>query len=234
MQGILFDLDGTLLDIDLRSFIGRYFIALSNAMRRIGPQHGTGESLMRAVHEATEAMMLPHPGTTNQERFNQEFERLTGVDLNEYRDVFDQFYDEEFPALRDGYGPMRGAHTALQTSRELGLRIAVATNPLFPRRAVEHRLAWAGLDGFEFDVVTSYETMHACKPYAEYFRQTAEALGVEPTSCLMVGDDRVLDLPASDVGMKTYYVGTDPDAPADYRGDLETLAITLPFLIERR
>lgn len=234
MRGILFDLDRTLLDIDLRSFLGRYFSALSETMSRIDPPRANGESLMSAVHSATETMMLPHPGSSNRDVFNVEFERLTGVDLDDHRELFDRFYDEEFPGLGDGYGPMPGARAALQASRDLGLRVAVATNPIFPRRAVEHRLAWAGFASVEFDLITSYETMRACKPYGEYFRQTADELGLEPSECLMVGDDRALDLPAADVGMRTYYVGPDADAPAHYRGDLTTLAATLELIVAGR
>ncbi len=32
-------------------------------------------------------------------------------------------------------------------------------------------------------------------------------LGVAPATCLMVGDDRALDMPAADLGMRTFYVG---------------------------
>jgi FMN phosphatase YigB (HAD superfamily) len=79
--------------------------------------------------------------------------------------------------------------------------------------------------------VTTYEHMEACKPDPAYFRQTARLLGVAPADCMMVGDDRSLDMPAADIGMATYYVGCDPDAVADYRGDLDALAELLPRLI---
>jgi FMN phosphatase YigB (HAD superfamily) len=117
------------------------------------------------------------------------------------------------------------------TALELGLAVGIATNPIFPRIAVEHRLSWAGLGDLEFGVVTAYEEMYACKPHPDYYRQTATMLGVSPTECLMVGDDRALDMPAADVGMRTFYVGDDPDAPADLRGDLEGLAELLPRLL---
>jgi HAD superfamily hydrolase (TIGR01549 family) len=116
-------------------------------------------------------------------------------------------------------------------ARNLGLRVAVATNPIFPRIAVDHRIAWAGLDGIDFDLVTTYEHMRACKPQADYFVQVADELDVDPAECLMVGDDPRLDMPAADVGMRTFYVGSGNRVAADYRGTLTDLAALLPRLV---
>ena len=231
MRGILFDLDGTLLDIDLRTFLARYFDALSGALGRLANADAGLDGAMRAVDSATQAMMRPHPGQTNREVFNAEFERITSIRLDDHWDVFERFYAEEFPGLGEGYGPMSGALRAVETALGLGLKVAVATNPIFPRAAVEHRIAWAGLEAVDFAAVTSYEWMYACKPYGAYYRQTAEAIGLDPAECLMVGDDAALDLPAADVGMRTYYVGDAEDTSADYTGDLETLADLLPRMV---
>ena len=233
MRGILLDLDGTLLDIDLSSFLGRYFDALSRTLLSLGTQIDSADEAQRAVHVATEAMMRPHTGLTNREVFNAEFKAVTGIDLNDHAEVFERFYAEEFPLMGDGYGPAPGAHELIGAALNAGLRIAIATNPIFPRQAVIHRMDWAGLDPTDFEVITSYETMEACKPHGAYFTQTAHALGVEPQECLMVGDDRVLDLAAADVGMRTYYVGNHSDACADFHGDLVALARLLPQLVER-
>lgn len=231
LRGILFDLDGTLLDIDLSSFLGRYFAALSKTLTSLKGAAIPGDAAIRAVHVATESMMRPHAGLTNREVFDAEFARLTGIALSEHREVFEHFYAEEFPLLGDGYGPTSGAHDVVAAARAAGLKIALATNPIFPRQAVIHRMDWAGLDHASFDVVTSYEAMEACKPHGPYFLQTARALGIDPRECLMVGDDRVLDLAAADVGMRTYYVGHHPDTTADYAGDLYSLTRLLPQLL---
>lgn len=230
MRAILFDLDGTLLDLDLSAFLKRYFIALDAASAELAGRCAPG-TFMPALHAAVGAMMEPHPGRTNRDVFYEDLYTRTGVDLNTHWPVYERFYRDVFPTLADTAAPAKGARTAVTTALGSGLKVAIATNPIFPRAAVEHRLAWAGLGDLTFPVVTTYEDMVACKPHADYYRQIADLLGVAPHECLMVGDDRVLDMPAADVGMRTFYVGTDEAAPADLRGDLDELAELLPRLI---
>ncbi len=229
MRAILFDLDGTLLDIDLESFLHRYFTELESAASALSPQ-GDGASILRAIKDATTAMMGKHDGLTNQETFYADLLERTGIDLEVHWDTFGRFYEKVFPTLGSDCRPAKGARQAVETALSHGLKVAIATNPIFPRVAVDERLSWAGLTDLGLEVVTSYETMYACKPHPEYFRQTAGMVGVAPADCLMVGDDRFLDMPAADTGMRTFYVGADPKAAADYRGDLNALHELIPRL----
>lgn len=220
MQGVLFDLDGTLLDIDLQDFLGRYFEALAVVLVGITGDRTSADDALLAVNEATYAMMLPHTGMLNSEVFFNEFERLAGFDLLAHSAELDRFYAQEFPRLRAEARPGAGARQALDAARSAGCKIAIATNPIFPLAAIEHRMRWAGIDPEEVDAVTSFEIMGATKPHPAYFKQTAAMLGLDPRECIMIGDDRILDMAAADVGMRTYYVGPQDDATCDYRGDL--------------
>jgi len=225
MRGILFDLDGTLLDLDLDAFLRRYFRALESSVSGQFP----GIEVMPAVMASTAAMQRSHPGLTNRQVFNADFLARTGIDLADHWHVFEAFYREVFPTLGDGCRPAPGAREAIEAARSLGFSVAIATQPIFPVIAIEHRLAWAGLADVSFDAITTYETMLACKPQPAYFEQAAAMIGRAPGECLMVGDDRTNDMSASAVGMRTYYVGADASAEADHRGSLEEL----PALFER-
>lgn len=231
MRAVLFDLDGTLLDLDLGVFLDRYFAALERAAAPLLPHVRGNTVVMPAIHAAVRAMMLPHQGETNESVFYRQFHALTGVDLSIHWPVFGEFYANVFPTLGDSAAPTAGARRAVSTALDLGLKVAIATNPIFPREAVDCRLAWAGLADVPVHLITTYEIMEACKPHADYYLQTARLLDVAPGECLMVGDDRALDLPAADVGMLTFYVGDDVDAAADMHGDLEALADLLPRLV---
>ncbi|GAB4275210.1 MAG: HAD family hydrolase [Coriobacteriia bacterium] len=217
IQAVLFDLDGTLLSIDIDRFMQRYFNALSDFLA--AQAHGNG--LMEAVMSGTQAMLAPHPGRTNREVFHDVFSRLTGIPDNEQETLFKQFYDGPFDALRDDAGPAPGAREAYQAARRAGLKVVVATNPLFPLVAIEKRIAWAGFSPAEFDHVTCYENSTAVKPHTDYFLGICEAVDTAPAGCLMVGDDPELDMPAADCGMRTYLVGDGP-APGRKASDLSS------------
>lgn len=235
LAGILFDLDGTLLDIDIDGFLGDYFGALGPVVADVlgdGVDQAVG---LRAVMESTSAMVEPHAGRTNRAVFNARFHELTGVDLDleEFALPFERFYAEVFPTLRKAIGPREGARQVVESALDLGLKVAIATNPIFPMSAIRERMRWATLDDLAVHTVTSYEVMHATKPHPAYFLETAELIGAEASKCLMVGDDRVLDMGAADVGMRTFYVGRAPRPASDYSGDLLELAALLPRLVER-
>jgi FMN phosphatase YigB (HAD superfamily) len=84
------------------------------------------------------------------------------------------------------------------------LRVALATNPVFPRAMIDVRACWAGLDLGRFALVTSADEMRWCKPRPEYYREIAARLDVDPRACLMVGNDVAMDLaPAARAGMRT-------------------------------
>jgi FMN phosphatase YigB (HAD superfamily) len=224
MRGVLFDLDGTLLGVEVDEFLRRYFRALSEAVAPRFPDI----DLVGAVLASTAVMQSPHPGITNRDVFFRDFRDRTGVDLVEQWPVFEAFYRDVFPTLGTDYRPVPGGREAIACARSMGWKVAIATQPIFPLLAIRHRLAWAGLADVEFDAITTYEVMTACKPEPSYFAQVCSMIGCAPADCVMVGDDAGADMPAAALGIGTFYVGTG-NAAADGRGALTDL----PALFER-
>ncbi|MDZ4170352.1 MAG: HAD family hydrolase [Coriobacteriia bacterium] len=223
IHAVLFDLDGTLLDIDLQGFLREYFALLGPELARL--VHTDEKTALEAVMQATAAMCEPHVGRTNRSVFEEHFLKLTGADLADpvTRSTLATFYESSFPSLKAGNGPRDGAASAVAATRGHGLKCALATNPIFPYAAVAERVRWAGFSPDQFDLVTSYENSEACKPLPHYFRQIAELLGVAPDACLMVGDDPMLDMAAADVGMRTFYVGGLPGVTSTWSGSIADL-----------
>jgi FMN phosphatase YigB (HAD superfamily) len=181
------------------------------------------DDLLHSILASTGAMQTDHPGRTNREVFAEDLRARCGLVLDEAWPIFEGFYLGVFPSLRGGAGPSEGAREAVDAALSAGFRVAVATQPIFPRIAIRQRLAWAELADIPFDMLTTYETMEACKPLPRYFEQTARSIGCDPRACLMVGDDALLDMPASKTGMRTFFTGDGP-AIADARGGLTDLA----------
>jgi FMN phosphatase YigB (HAD superfamily) len=226
MQGVLFDLDGTLLDVDIGSFLRSYFRALQTFAAPRFPD----VEFLPAVIASIDAMQAPHGAEVNRDVFFRNLSERPGIDLGEAQNVFDEFYQEVFPALGDGYGAAAGATEAIGAARALGLKIAIATQPIFPRVAVEHRLSWAGFSPSDFDAITTFEIMHTYKPQAPYFLETCALIGCEPTGCVMIGDDPVNDMSAVTTGMRTFYVGSKPWTLAHGRGTLKDVPAFLKRL----
>ena len=116
----------------------------------------------------------------------------------------------------------------MQQVFERGLKVVVATNAVFPMIALQQRLDLAGVGHFDYELITSYEVMHFCKPHPEYYQEIAATIGVKPEECLMVGNDIGEDLPAGTIGMKTFLVENmlidkGQDLTPDWRGCLPDL-----------
>jgi FMN phosphatase YigB (HAD superfamily) len=215
INAILFDLDGTLLDNHVGQFMPRYLELLGAFLApRVDPGRMTA-SLMAG----TQAMFRnTDPEITLREAFDTVFYPQIGIAREELASDLERFYRDEFPRLRELTRPVAEAPRLVEIALQRRCRIAVATNPLFPLAAIEHRLDWAGLNSGKthFDLITAYETMHFTKPHPEYLAEALARIGASPAESLFVGNDPDDDIaPARCVGMATYWV--NQENPADPR-----------------
>lgn len=203
-KAVLFDLDGTLLDIDMNLFIQQYF----NKMIRMARESGLeSEGLIEKVWKSTAAMIEnKDPQLTNQQVFEQDFFQHSAHSLEIFQPFFDEFYDRGFDQLKDYARPFPETRPVMDEVFARDCKVVIATQSVFPDKAIRKRLDWAGVGDFAFQLVTSYELMHYTKPHTEYYLEIAESLGVNPAECLMVGNDVGEDLTAALVGMKTFLV----------------------------
>lgn len=239
IKAILFDLDDTLLDNKPEQFLPPYFQALSAYVADLVPP----ARLVAALQQATGVMLTEHDRhRTNADVFWEAFTPLIGIPRATIEPITIQFYEERFNDLARFTAARPAARPVVQTAFDHGLRVVIATNPLFPRRAVEHRLAWANVPVTEFpyDLVTTYENMHTTKPQPAYYNEIAACLQLAPAECLMVGDDPLRDVaPAQAAGMPVFWVhdgstpGSPPGQPPTYTGDLDDVRRVLDQLNRR-
>ena len=226
---VLFDLDNTLLGNDMKDFIPRYFTLCGQYARRHLPE----EEFLKVLLLASRTMVEnTDPHVTNNEVFWARFGELTGLDGNVVYADLDNFYCNEFGQLQDVTEHTPIAAKIMNSCFQQGLQVVIATNPMFPRRAIEARLSWAGVPvtQYPYALVTTMENMHATKPHEAYYREILEEVDCRPCEALMVGDDGSRDIePASNLGLFTYWVqlpgselpgGITPTA----KGTLEELA----------
>lgn len=202
IKALLFDLDGTLLPIDTERFIRTYMYEISTY---IAP-YADPEQFIKQIWASTDVMMRNlDANLTNQQVFEADFYDKVGK-KEELIPLLDRFYEEEFPKLADIVSSHGFIGEMVQTAKEQGYRLILATNPLFPRSAILQRLRWAGANPDDFEWITSYENAHYTKPNPLYFQEIIERIGLPADECLMVGNDAQEDLVAQQVGLRTYLV----------------------------
>jgi len=194
---VLFDLDGTLLQIDGEGFLDAYVDALCAAWRPDDP-----EAFRRAVMAAAVPIFAPHPDRSNGEVFRAHLGAHLGLDAREVRRRIADYHRSGLPELRFPARPLPEARRCVLRCLDLGLRVAVATTPIYMPEVVRLRLRWAGLADIPWDLVTHSENMRRCKPDAGYFAEAAALLHLPPGACVMVGDDPLQDGPARRAGME--------------------------------
>ncbi len=222
IRAVLLDLDNTLLDNDMGRFLPPYFAALGQRMARFVMP----DELVKMLLASTRVMMKNQdPNITNQQAFDADFFPCLGQPETEVRPVLRSFYEEDFAALRRYTHPRPQARPLVQTIFDQGYDVVIATNPMFPRRAIEQRLDWANVLDFPFNLVTAYENSHFCKPNPRYYQEILDKLDCRPDEAIMVGDDYVNDIePAIRVGLHTYWITHASDQSSPYVGLQGTLA----------
>ncbi len=227
IKAVCFDLDGTLLPLDVDSFCAHYFGMLA---RYMAPYGYDPKALIDAIMLGTKAMYKNDGSRSNEQAFWDTFCQIFGEQARADEARFAEFYETEFDKARAACGFDADAAPVLRACRERGLRICVATSPLFPRIATYKRLQWAGIDPAEVEFFTTYEDYHYCKPSAGYYREVTARLGLDPAECLMVGNDVREDMAASAIGMPVflllneYLLNRDgEDLTAFPRGDFDAL-----------
>lgn len=166
----------------------------------------------------------PEAGKTNYEVFFSDFTKATGLSFNTLYPIFDEFYVNDFPALQCLVKINPDGKRAVECAKEHGYAVAIASNPVMPRRAIEERIRWAGLVPGDFKVVPAMETFHFCKPQLGFYEELAQYLSLPPQECLMVGNHPAEDMVAGKIGMKTFFVGSHTvEIHTDYSGDLSEL-----------
>ncbi len=198
---VLFDLDGTLLPLDMDVFIKTYFKLLAG---KLAPHGYEPNKLIEAVWGGTHKMMKNDGSRTNEEVFWEFFAGVFGEKAREDISLFDEFYKTDFSKTKQvcGFDPM--AAETVRNLRNRGVKVALATNPIFPETATRQRIEWAGLDVEDFELYTTYENARYSKPNVDYYLEVAKAMGVSPEECLMVGNDVDDDMPAQKAGMKVF------------------------------
>ena len=198
---VLFDLDGTLLPMDQNAFMKAYFGGLA---ARLAPRGYESKALIDAIWAGTAAMVRNDGSVNNETAFWKSFATVFGEKVYEDVPYFDAYYREDFDKVSAACGHAPEARQIIDSLKGRGMRVVLATNPLFPSIATEKRIRWAGLEPTDFELFTTYENASHCKPNPDYYRDILNTLRLDPAECLMVGNDVDEDMVAQELGMRVF------------------------------
>ena len=225
---LLLDLDDTLLDTNLETFMPAYFQALAGHLA----EHSMPATMLRALIAGVNRMNESEdPAQTLEEIFDAHFYPALGFAKQDLIQIIDGFYDEVFPLLAQHTRPKPEAVPLVEWASACGYRIAIATDPLFPRKATEHRLRWAGFTPERFELVSTFEHFHFTKTHPAFYAEVLGRLGWPEGPVLMVGNDPARDLlPAHRLGLKTFYVDGQGAPDAEFAAGRGALGDLRPWL----
>lgn len=202
-RAICFDLDGTILPMDLDEFMKRYF----GSIAMFAAAHGIDlEKFLAGLKAGTKAMALHEDEATNAEAFWSTM--FTYVDENEvdWDTLFASFYEDEFGKIGHDAGQSEPMVRALDMLAAKGYPLVLTTMPMFPPRAVQWRVSWAGVDPSCFARITTYDNSTSVKPKLTYYAENLAAMGLRGEDVLMVGNNTVEDYAFADLGADVYIV----------------------------
>lgn len=202
IKAVFFDLDETLLGNPTDSFIRGYLGSVTHYfMARCGVD--PSPIIRKSIPVVS--------GTRTGERDNMDIflsmlEPLFDQPKDVVKQLFEEYYTEEYPKLRGITAPGARSAEIIDRTRGAGYKVVIATNPLYPEIALRQRLEWAGLtsDFAAYDFVTTGEAMHFAKPNPAYYAEILARVGLEPDEVIMVGDHLINDKQAaSAIGIRT-------------------------------
>lgn len=203
---VLFDLDGTLLPFNQDEFIHSYFSLLAKKMIPMGFEK---DSLIKGILAGMDAMFNNDGTKTNEEAFWEIFEELLKVKREDLLDVFEEFYTKEFDEVKEIIPEGSSCRELIDKLKAKGYTLVLATNPLFPKKAVATRLSWIDLSPDDFSHVTTFDNSVYCKPNIEYYKNILKEINKKPEECVMIGNNIVEDMICEKIGITVGLVVTN-------------------------
>lgn len=207
LKAVLFDLDGTLLPMNEDQFTKGYFGMLC---KKLAPLGYKSDELVKVIWAGFQEMIKNNGSQTNEKVFWKCFERVYGKDKLKDAPLFADFYRNEFKQAKMFCGENPQAREVIDFVKAQGLKIILASNPVFPRDGMINRLGYINLNENDFDYITSYETAYYSKPNPKFYQEILSQNNLSAEEVVFFGNNKTEDYePATSIGIKSYLVGDE-------------------------
>ena len=186
IKNILFDLDGTLLNMDQDKFLELYMLSLYNYSKE---EYKDVYELIDLIKKGVYLMVNNNGKLTNEEVFYNHFKSFHKDNTDALLKKYEENYNSDFIITKESTSLKKVAPLLIKELKEKGYNLILATNPIFPRIATLNRIKWAGLDPNDFMYISTYENSHYSKPNIKYYEEILNKLNLNKEECLMIGND---------------------------------------------
>ena len=223
IKTILFDLDGTLLSMDVEQFTGLYFTTLCDAVKCLEIDSDTTK---HAMGKGLRAIYSNDGSTTNEVVFWNAFEQVTKCNKNDLENCLNDYYANKFIDTLVSCKPNEYSQKIVNLLKSKGVNLILATNPLFPYMATHKRIECANLKVDDFSEITTYENYHYCKPNVNYFKEIIKNNDLNVDEIMMVGNDAKEDYAISELGVRfclitDELIGDNQNVECEFKGSLK-------------
>jgi FMN phosphatase YigB (HAD superfamily) len=212
-QYLLLDLDGTLLGSQSLSLNLRFTIQFVRTLRAAGFPIWRGLRILHKQKLKIRDISHQHNKIKNLDKAYSFFSELSGLSLKESTELLSVAARDCFQYASPAFYQIPEALEFLEWAKPR-YKLALATNPLWPKEIVHYRLKLANISPDIFEFITHAENMSACKPHVHYYRELLETWNLSPEKCIMVGNDKIKDGPAELVGIDTFILNQHSDFTA--------------------
>lgn len=177
IQGVIVDLDGTMVDTagDFHAAINAMLLALAHAHPELGPvEPMSAQAIVSFVGKGSENLIRRVLETRLPQQATALFDEAYDLYDREYVRINGQF-SSVYPNVREGLAALKAA----------GLRLACVTNK--PENFTTPLLARTGLDQY-FELVYGGDAFALRKPDPYPLLQVAQAFRLQPSAMLAIGD----------------------------------------------
>ncbi len=204
-KAVIFDLDGTLLPMNEEEFTRVYFGLLYKKAVPFGYQK---EEFINAIMKGTYLMRKNDGSATNEEVFWSCFAKIFGEDKLKDKKIFDEFYLQEFAKTKVSCGFNPKAKDLIDFCKKNFQYVILASNPIFPKEAMEWRVKFAGIDPKVFDFMTDYSNSRYCKPNINFLQGVLDKFDLKPEEVVYIGNSEIEDgVMAKDLGVEVLMLG---------------------------
>ena len=198
---LLLDLDGTLINSG-NFLLNMEFIARILPMLK---QFQGWKVALSTLKEMQDVLKTPSRDQTNQERMVEIFQRNFQISREEAEKHLLKSIQTVFPKLESHFGKILGAAAFIDWAKDHHT-LTLTTNPMWTMEFVHMRMRWGGIDPELFKSITTADRMHACKPLPEYYEEVLDQEKFTAKDCLLIGNERKMDLPATSVGIAVFLI----------------------------